>query len=90
MKDGFTKIKMAERLALRLLANEDCKVKLSKDVGEVDKIYTTDHTWHNDLKECDCVFIKEQGKAHDYHYITHIEYTNRFGITSFWEVAWNE
>lgn len=84
----FKTIKMAKRLALRLLANHDCKVKLESDVGDVDKIYTTDHTWNELLDECDCVFIKEQGMAHDYHYITHIEYTNRFGNTFFMEVDW--
>lgn len=88
MKEGFTIIKMARRLALRLLADHDCKVKLHSMVGDVDKIYTTDHTWREVLDEGDCVFIKEQGKAHDYHYITHIEYTNRFGITHFMEVDW--
>lgn len=88
MSKDFKTIKMARRLALRLLANHDCKVKLHGMVGDVDKIYTTDHTWFEE--DSDVIYIKEQKMCQDFEYITHIEYTNRFGITHFMEVDWEE
>ena len=41
----FVKVRMSKRLALRLLKNQDCKVKLvkgcEKEVDDDEKVYTT-------------------------------------------------
>ena len=90
MKEGFTKIKMAKRLALRLLCDHDCRVKLEQgceaEVTDGNKIYTTrceDFDTRDDL-----VWCYEIGRYIDQENITHIEHTNRFGITRFMEVDW--
>lgn len=74
-------------MALRLLDSGVCKVKL-KGWGSV--FTTGGHiVVLTGIDSVQMVAIKElQDELWNVKQITHIEYTNRFGNTSMWEVAW--
>ena len=79
MKEGFTKIKMARRLAERILGEGYAHVRLSTQFGD----YTTGELIINGL-----VYIIELAKHVPIEEIKEIEYTDRFGLTKYWEVDW--
>lgn len=80
-------IKMDKRLALRLLNDGFCKVKL-KGWGSV---FTTGKNivLLTGIDSVQMVAIRElQDELWNIKQITHIEYTDRFGCKSFMEVDW--
>lgn len=82
-KKGFNQIKMDGRLARRLLASGECKVKLSG----IGCIYTTKQgvVYCGSHEE---VYVKELEQHIKTTLIEKIEYTDRFGLTSFMSIAW--
>ena len=86
----MTTIKMSKRLALRLLKNQDCKVKLTKGcekgVDDDNVIYTTRH----DDFEGSVIYCYELGRYIDYENITHIKHqATRFSDLEIFEgVDW--
>ena len=80
-------IKMDSRLALRLLNEGVCKVKLK---GWGSTLTTGGHIVQlTGIDTMQMVAIKElQDELWNVKQITHIEYTDRFGCTSMWEVEW--
>lgn len=85
------KVKLSKRYALRLLATQDCRVKLDSEFNPEwqGKIFTTDHTWFD--KGSDVIFIKELGTCEDFENIKAIEHqATRFmpDLLVFEEVDW--
>lgn len=79
---GFVTIKMASRLAAQLLENNECRVVINK--CHPTEIFVTEPGIKNG-----CVHIPKEHFNVPVEDITKIEYTNRFGNTSFMEVNWD-
>ena len=86
----IVKVKMSKRLALRLLKDHDCEVKLTKGcekgVDDDNAIYTTRH----DDFEDSIIWVYELKRYIDYENITRIKHqATRFSdLEIFEEVDW--
>ena len=79
----MTTIKLARRLAERLLENEDCRVIITKCHPR--EIFTT----RAGINKNNEVLVPSEHILVPITDITHIEYTNRFGYTSMMEINWD-
>lgn len=74
-------IKLARRLAERLLENESCRIIIEK--CHPTEIFTTERGITNNH-----VHVPKEHFNVPLEDISKIEYTNRFGCTAFMEIAW--
>lgn len=78
----MTTIKLARRLAERLLENEDCRIIIEQ--CHPTEIFTT----RAGINENNEVLVPSEHILVPITDITRIEYTNRFGCTSMMEIDW--
>lgn len=86
------KVKISKRLALRLLKEKDCEVKLEKgcekEVTDSNRVYNT--RCEDFETDCSVIWCYEIGRYIDYENITHIKHqATRFSdLEIFEEVDW--